>query len=109
LNLLLSNTMDGKEEKIMENFDKLEKVAYSAVKTIEGLKSTNKELRDEVNELKRLLALSEKKAERLKQEVDELKSNGEQSWKTKEKDIKNRLVQLSAKISAFEKSYTYES
>lgn len=109
MDLILSDIMNGNVQNITENFEKLEKAAYSAVKTIEGLKKNNKELKDEVNELKRLLALSEKKAERMKQELEQHKSNGEPSWKSKEKGIKDKLVQLSAKISAFEKNYSNES
>jgi predicted RNase H-like nuclease (RuvC/YqgF family) len=83
-------------------FNKLEAVAKAAAAKIDSLKQNNKELKGEVNELKRLLALSEKKAERIKLELDELKSNGKQDWRLREKDIKERLVRLSAKISAFE-------
>ena len=101
--------MNSNFTNIGTSFQKLEVVAQDAIEKIGELKKVNNELRGEVNELKRLLALSEKKAERLKREVDELKNNGQQAWQTKEKDIKNRLLRLSAKISAFEKDYSSES
>jgi chromosome segregation ATPase len=96
-------------ENIESGFQRLETAVSSARSKIEGLKRTNKELKSEVNELKRLLALSEKKAERMKFELDDLKSNGQQSWKAKEKDIKQRLQRLSAKIIAFENNHSFES
>lgn len=94
--------MSTDRQNIEIGFNKLEAVAKAAAAKINSLKQNNKELKGEVNELKRLLALSEKKAERIKLELDELKSNGKQDWRLREKDIKERLVRLSAKISAFE-------
>lgn len=94
---------------IETNFDKLKEVANSAIAKIAKLKSDNRELKAEVNELKRLLALSEKKAERMKQELNRINSTDEKSWQIKEKDIKQKLLTLSAKLSAFEKSYSIES
>jgi len=84
-------------------------VVFAAVSKIESLKETNNSLRGEINELKRLLALSEKKAERLRAELDESKNNGQQSWQNREKDIKSRLLKLSAKISAFENNFSMKS
>jgi chromosome segregation ATPase len=99
--------------KQMQNYDNtfkiLETAIMGAVNKIDSLKQINKDLKSEVNELKRLLALSEKKAERLKLELDELKSNGQQNWRVKEKNIKDHLVRLSAKISAFENSQSLGS
>jgi chromosome segregation ATPase len=77
-------------------------IKASADKLIE-LKIVNKKLRDEVNELKRLLALSEKKAERLKEELADLNSAGEQQWQARERIIKDRIKRLTAKMAAFEK------
>jgi hypothetical protein len=77
-------------------------VKTTADKIIE-LKTANKKLRDELNELKRLLALSEKKAERLKDELANFNSVGEQQWQAKERIIKDRLMRLAAKVAAFEK------
>ena len=90
-------------------FKRLETVINAAADKIIELKKTNKEIKSEINELKRLLALSEKKAERLKRDLDELKSDGQLSWKSREKDIKEKLSRLSAKISAFESNYSVES
>ena len=87
-------------QNIETGFQVLETAVMGAVNKIDSLKQINRDLKSEVNELKRLLALSEKKAERLKQELDEL--NGQQSWRLKEKNIKDQLIRLSAKISAFE-------
>jgi chromosome segregation ATPase len=70
---------------------------------ISELKSANKKLREEVNELRRLLALNEKKAERLKDELANYNSAGEQEWQAKERIIKERLRRLTIKIAAFEK------
>jgi predicted RNase H-like nuclease (RuvC/YqgF family) len=70
---------------------------------ISELKTANKKLRDEVNELRRLLALNEKKAERLKEELASFNSAGEQEWQARERIIKERLMRLSIKIAAFEK------
>jgi len=94
---------------IETNFDKLKEVAKTAIAKIAKLKNDNRELKTEVNELKRLLALSEKKAERMKQELDRINSSDEKTWQIKEKDIKQKLLTLSAKLSAFEKSYSIES
>ncbi len=76
---------------------------------ITELKTANKKLRDEVNELKRLLALNEKKAERLKDELASYNSAGEQQWQARERIIKERLTRLSIKIAAFEKLNLSES
>lgn len=76
---------------------------------ISELKAANKKLREEVNELKRLLALNEKKAERLKDELASYNSAGEQQWQAKERIIKERLMRLSIKIAAFEKLNLTES
>ncbi|NLI15048.1 MAG: hypothetical protein GX409_02055 [candidate division Zixibacteria bacterium] len=70
---------------------------------ITELKAANRKLREEVNELKRLLALNEKKAERLKEELASLKSAGEQQWQARERIVKERLMRLSAKLAAFER------
>lgn len=70
---------------------------------ISDLKAANKKLRDEVNELRRLLALNEKKAERLKDELANFNSAGEQQWQARERIIKERLTRLSTKIAAFVK------
>lgn len=90
-------------------FEKLEAVVYNAVDKINDLKKINKELKGEINELKRLLALSEKKADRLKQEVDGFKTANRKSWQIREKDIKSRLENLSVKLSAFERSCDVDS
>lgn len=76
---------------------------------ITELKTANKKLREEVNELKRLLALNEKKAERLKDELASYHSAGEQQWQARERIIKERLTRLSIKIAAFEKLHLSES
>jgi len=76
---------------------------------ITELKTANKKLRDEVNELKRLLALNEKKAERLKDELASYNSAGEQQWQARERIIKERLTRLSIKIAAFENLNLSES
>jgi len=76
---------------------------------ISELKAANKKLREEVNELKRLLALNEKKAERLKDELASYNSAGEQQWQAEERIIKERLMRLSIKIAAFEKLNLTES
>jgi cell division protein FtsB len=101
--------MNSSMQNIESNFDKLKAVVDSAIAKIAKLKDNNKELKAEANELKRLLALSEKKAERMKQELDRLNSSDEKTWQIKEKDIKQKLLTLSAKLSAFEKSYSVES
>lgn len=96
-------------ENMASGFEKLEMAVYAATDRIGELKKANRELKSEVNELKRLLALSEKKADRLSREVSKLNSDGKRSWKSKEQDIKNKLARLSAKISAFENSYSMKS
>ena len=96
-------------ENMASGFEKLETAVYAATDRIGELKKANRELKSEVNELKRLLALSEKKADRLSREVSKLNSDGKKSWKNKEQDIKNKLARLSAKISAFENSYSMKS
>ena len=96
-------------QNIKTGFQLLESAVKDTVGKIENLKQVNRDLKSEVNELKRLLALSEKKAERLRQELDEAKSNGQQNWRVKEKNIKDQLIRLSAKISAFENNHTIES
>ena len=103
---------DISEKNIEKDFEKLEALVYNAIAKINELKKINSELKQantnltgEINELKRLQALGEKKTDRLKQELDELKSNGHNAWKMKEKDIKNRLLNLSAKLLAFENNY----
>ncbi len=101
--------MSDGAQNIEESFEKLETVVSAAADKIIKLKRKNKELKGEANELKRLLALSEKKADRLKQELKRAVLNDEKSWRIREEDIKHKLVQLSAKLSAFEKSYTMES
>lgn len=101
--------MSTTKHNIEGSIQKLEKVVLNSVTKIDELKQINNQLRAEINELKRLLALSEKKAERLRGELDEYKNNGQQSWQNKEKDIKNRLLRLSAKISAFENNYSMKS
>ncbi|MCP4581744.1 MAG: hypothetical protein GY839_08995 [candidate division Zixibacteria bacterium] len=88
------------------NFEKLTAAVFSSVDKIADLKQKNRELKSEVNELKRLLALNEKKAARMKVDLDKVKQADEKSWQTKEKDIKKKLLNLSAKLSAFEKSYS---
>jgi len=101
--------MNSSMQNIETNFDKLKTVANSAIAKIAKLKDDHKGLKAEVNELKRLLALSEKKAERMKRELDRINSSDEKNWQIKEKDIKQKLLTLSAKLSAFEKSYSIES
>jgi len=101
--------MDTRKENIDGSIQKLEAVVLSAVSEIGQLKEINDKLRAEINELKRLLALSEKKAERIRMELEDIKNNGQQSWQNREKDIKNRLLRLSAKISAFENNYSMKS
>jgi len=101
--------MNDRMQNIETKFDKLKEVVNSAITKIAKLKQDNRELKAEVNELKRLLALSEKKAERMKQELERINSSDEKTWQTKEKDIKQKLLTLSAKLSAFEKSYSVES
>jgi len=101
--------MDNSAKNIEKSFEKLEAVVYNTVAKINSLKRINKDLKGKVNELKRLKALSEKKAERLKQELDEVRLSDQQSWREKEKDIKNRLKNLSVKISAFERNYSIDS
>jgi len=101
--------MDNSAKNIEKSFEKLEAVVYNTVAKINSLKRINKDLKGKVNELKRLKALSEKKAERLKQELDEVRLSDQQSWREKEKDIKNRLKNLSVKISAFERNYSIDN
>lgn len=98
--------MDTIKQNIDESILSLETVIVTAVSKIGELKETNNELRSQINEFKRLLALSEKKAERLRGELNEHKNDGQQSWQNREKDIKNRLLRLSTKISAFENNYS---
>ena len=87
-------------------FEKLEKSVYNAIDKIKKLKNNNKKLKGEIGELKRLYALSEKKAKRLKQELARVKSSDLETWQVKEKDIKQKLKNLSMKLSAFERSFT---
>jgi FtsZ-binding cell division protein ZapB len=101
--------METRKQNIEGSIQKLEAVVFTAVSKIGELKKTNSELRTEINELKRLLALSEKKADRLRGELDEFKNNGQHSWQNREKDIKDRLLRLSAKISAFENNFSVKS
>ncbi len=101
--------MDNSAKNIEKSFEKLEAVVYNTAAKINSLKRINQDLKGKVNELKRLKALSEKKAERLKRELDGVRLSDQQSWREKEKDIKNRLKNLSVKISAFEKNYSIDS
>jgi len=101
----LNRIMDKKAEKFEKHFKRLETLVYNSVAKIKELKEINERLKGEVNELKRLGALSEKKAERMKIKLDEIKANGKSAWQVKELSIKNRLKNLSAKLSAFEKNY----
>ena len=94
--------MNNNENDLNKNFEILEAVVYNAIAKINELKNTNKKITGEINELKRLYALSEKKAERLNQNLDELKAAGQEAWQSREQDVKNRLKNLSAKLSAFE-------
>ena len=88
---------------------KLDKAASAVADKLNRLKLDNKKLKDEVNELRRLLALSEKKAERLKEELTRLNSAGEQDWQIRERTIKGRLGQLAAKVAAFERIHSQEN
>ena len=101
--------MDDDLKDIEKNFENLEAVVYIAIDKIKQLKQINKNLKVEVSELKRLYALSEKKAERLKQELVMVRSSDKEPWQVREKDIKQRLEKLLIKLSAFEKSYTNEN
>jgi chromosome segregation ATPase len=98
--------MEHQNAKFQDGLAELEKYISGAVAKMAEHKTAIRKLNSEINELKRLHALSEKKADRLKRELDEARSNNEKSWRGRESDIKRRLVQLSAKLSAFEKSYT---
>ena len=80
----------------------LENAINISAHKITELKSENKKLREEVNELKRLLALGEKKSERLNVQLNRLTSAGEQAWQAKERKIKERIKRLAAKVTAFE-------
>ncbi|MCD6162415.1 MAG: hypothetical protein J7K40_08390 [candidate division Zixibacteria bacterium] len=101
--------MKNNEKDIDKNFEKLEIVVYNAIVKINELKDINKKITGEINELKRLYALSEKKAERLKQDLEKLKASGQEAWQVREQDVKNRLKNLSAKLSVFEKRYSIEN
>ena len=101
--------MDDDLKDIEKNFENLEVVVYNAIDKIKQLKQINKNLKGEASELKRLYALSEKKAERLKQELVMVRSSDKEPWQVREKDIKQRLEKLLIKLSAFEKSYTNEN
>jgi predicted RNase H-like nuclease (RuvC/YqgF family) len=101
--------MNSKMQNFETSFEKLAAAVFSSADKIAALKRKNRELTGEVNEMKRLLALHEKKAARMQKELDKAKKADEKSWQTKEKDIKKKLMNLSAKLSAFEKSYSIES
>jgi hypothetical protein len=88
---------------------KLERAVYDAASKLTELKLANKKLKDEVNELRRLLALNEKKADRLKNELLQLNSANEQDWQVRERKIRERLRQLATKVAAFEKIHSIES
>jgi hypothetical protein len=101
--------MEYKEKNDIYVLGKLDGAVYEAAGKITELKLANKKLKDDANELKRLLALSEKKAERLKEELALLNSTSEQDWQVKERTIKERLRQLATKVAAFERIHTLES
>jgi len=98
--------MEENDGKFQDGFIELEKTISAAVAKIAKYKTAIQKLNSEINELKRLHALCEKKADRLKQELDEARANNEKSWRDRQANIKRRLVQLSAKLSAFEKNHT---
>ena len=97
--------MDKKVKEFEKSFENLEAMVYNAVAKINDLRKINKDLKAEVTELKRLQALSEKKAGRLQARLDEVKTTDKKTWELKQEDIKSRLKSLSAKLSAFERSY----
>lgn len=96
--------MNNNENDLNKNFEILEAIVYNTVAKINELKNINKKITGEINELKRLYALSEKKAERLIRNLNELKASSQEAWQSREQDVKNRLKNLSAKLSAFEKN-----
>ncbi len=86
--------------------ESLEAMVRVATAKISELKELNKKLKEEANEYKRLLALSEKKAERLNQELESRFNKGYEDWRDKERQIKDRIMMLAAKVAAFEKAYS---
>jgi chromosome segregation ATPase len=101
--------MDTNTKKSYKDFEKLEALVYNAIAKLKELKKVNDGLRNEIGELRRLHALSEKKAERLKGELAQNKAADPETWQIKEKNIKQRLQKLKAKLSAFEKSCTSDN
>lgn len=88
---------------------KLEVAVQHASVKIRELKKMNKVLKGEINELRRIQALNEKKTQRLSRELDKVGNGGSESWQACQKDIRRRLLALSAKLSAFEKTQSVES
>jgi hypothetical protein len=101
--------MDYNEKKDVYVLGKLDGAICAAAGKLTELKLANKKLKDEANEFKRLLALSEKKAERLRDELAQLNSVSEQDWQVRERTIKERLGQLATKVAAFERIHSIES
>lgn len=101
--------MENDRQSFGEGLERLNKAVQASVNKLTVLKAENKDLREEVNELRRLLAISEKKAQRLKEELKQVTSADEKSWQIRERTIKQRLKRLATKLSAFEQSYILES
>jgi|GEM_PF-1908662 len=98
--------MDQSIDQNSNALESLEAMVRIATAKITELKETNKRLKDEANEFKRLLALSEKKAERLNQELESRFNKGYEDWRARERQIKDRIMMLVAKLAAFEKVYS---
>lgn len=101
--------MGNNKNSIGEGFERLNKAVRASVNKLTKLKAENKGLKEEVNELRRLLAINEKKTQRLKNELQHATSADEKSWQIRERTIKQRLKRLATKLSAFEQSYILES
>ena len=67
--------MEQKNVKFQDGLAELEKYISGAVAKMAEHKAAIKKLNSEINELKRLHALSDKKADRLKRELDDARSN----------------------------------
>ncbi|RKX19958.1 MAG: hypothetical protein DRP26_02515 [Candidatus Zixiibacteriota bacterium] len=101
--------MGNNEDDINDGLKRLDGAVKASVNKLAKLKAENKGLKDEVSELRRLLAINEKKTQRLKDELQKMTSADEKSWQVRERTIKQRLKRLATKLSAFEQSYILES
>jgi FtsZ-binding cell division protein ZapB len=101
--------MENDRQSFGGGLERLNKAVQASVNRLMVLRAENKELKEEANELRRLLAISERKAQRLKGEIHQVTLADEKSWQVRERTIKQRLKRLATKLSAFEQSCIMES